>query len=452
MRRLKSLRCTAFQTEMRIGVALIALAAIAAGAVGQSPLREIRIDAFQVSGTGATLKTRDRAVAMPGARVLVTDGTIPAGIFSFETADDLTAVLRCPAPWTAGALTARARGWLLDFQAFEQSREHWPTGIDLVATVDSVGPGGESAWIAAGSERGIVPGDTFWFLNRGQPLATVRVRYSVPGLALGRVTPLAEGAQVRPGDLLRLWPRPSDTAARTARSAVCFVERESGMLWVAAPPRGGGNNPDLDLYRDGEFIGFAVVERRDDRFWYARPQSSTLTRKPAVGDEVRIRTSEDVRLRRFVPRIFDQSAEGCYITAGEPDGITAGEVATVTRSGHEQALVRVVRVQGSYSIVIPVGTPAEPPAVLDEVHFRPPPAPEVPVGDVSESFGDEVFQAQLTGSRFQPGDWCVLRDGTNAVAAGIVVAMRERELLGVVIPGTLTGTVHTGEVVVPGRR
>ena len=308
----------------------------------------------------------------------------------------------------------------------------------------------QSVWLSSGANQGVSVGDRLWFMPRGQPLVSVRIEWADAALSFGRCTSLADGSQLRAGDALRLWPRPADQAAERRRSAVCFIEQGSdAIIWVAAPPGLPAiSEPRLDLYSNGEYVGYALVERRDERFWYARPLLDACTRKPQVGDEAVVRTPTDIRARRFVARVFRQSDEGHLITASDAEGLKPNEIATASRAGRELGLVRVTRVQGGYAAVRPVGELLDPLQNFDEICFRPRPAPVAPAAVVEQVFGDDVFTARLRGSGKLPGEWLAVRQGSETVGGAVLIAAEREAAVGVVLPGTRTGPLLRGAALV----
>ncbi|MEW6251680.1 MAG: hypothetical protein AB1716_13630 [Planctomycetota bacterium] len=316
--------------------------------------------------------------------------------------------------------TAKAAvGWLVPPHLVARLRPLWPAGLDFEAEVDSVGPGGRSVWLAAGAHQGVRAGDTWWLRVSGQPAARLEVRHVGPSAAFCSVTPLAREVPLRPGSRAALWPRPADERDGSARTAVAYIERRTGdaLVWVAAPPEAGvPPEPHLDFLHEGRYIGHGVVERRDERFWYARfiPLSDATAEQlptpapagsgpraqrdtpssPAVGDDVLVRTRREIDERRFVARVFDRSPAGPLIDAGEYDGLRTGDTGLVYRGTEKLGEATLGRVQRTYSVLGPAALRV---GAGDTVMFGPAPPPGAQVGAISQvhSFGEVTVRLDI---------------------------------------------------------
>ena len=175
--------------------------------------------------------------------------------------------------------------WPVPAQFTASLLDDWPAQTTVTAELDSVGPGLRSAWILAGARMGVVPGDSWWLRVGGQPIARFDVRATEPDLSFCAVTPLVSQAELFTGDRVEAWPAPGDAQSGLIRSAVAYVEdNPSGQfIWIAAPPRAEASaEPQIEVYRAGRFVGHGVVERQDERFWYARFWPAAIPVEPAA--------------------------------------------------------------------------------------------------------------------------------------------------------------------------
>src|SRR5262249_47885938 len=153
------------------------------------------------------------------------------------------------------------------------------------------------------------------------------------------------------------WSAIGKERKRRSISAVCFVQEapESPMIWIAAPPETPvPEEPRVEFLRDGKYVGFGIVERRDSRFWYVRPLAPACLQSIRVGDDATIRTLADIRAQSYSARVFAQTSEGCLITAGEPDGVAVGQIGLLLRGGVPIGRVEVKRAQGGYATCVRV--------------------------------------------------------------------------------------------------
>lgn len=379
------------------------------------------------------------------------------------------------------------RAWLVAPDAGAGDAARWPSGTTLHAPVIDVMPGARSVWLSLAPAVDVRPGHTWWIRQRGQPVARLEAlqvlsaddlppergpsasaesdgpplpatRPAQPArrergerlfggaphaarLAFCRVTPLVADLPDLLGRRAALWPAARDRAAGVVRSAVVHVEpRGDGrLIWLAAP-RGIACPPEprVDMLRDGEFIAAAVVEARDDCFWYARTTAADGG-IPEIrdGDEARIRSQRDIDERRFTARVFAARPDGGLINAGEIDGLAAGDAADVLRDGARIGTAVVTRAQRDYSYVRvapeePAGTSGRhrPPRAValtleDELDFsraaQRPAWRSSPAG-VFQSVGQLDL---VSGHAFR----ATLRTGTNAAAGAATLLGRPLALL-----------------------
>lgn len=427
---------------------LISIALAAARCLGAGPIicPELSFSSLQFHGEVATLSVAATDVGGSSSKIVVADGALPVGLFHFQTTDGVTATFQCENVQRRPTAAARCRAWKIAEQSLAAGRRTWPAGAEFLAPIESVGPLGQTGWLSIGSDVGCGPGDAFWLLRNGQPLVSARVVRAERDIAFVRFTPLAEGASAKAGDEMRLWPRPFDAVAGRAESAVCFVEPGAAtLLWIAAPPPvATPAEPRVDLFRDGEYVGHAIVERRDERFWFARPVLDACARTPRVGDLAVARTVADVRARRFTARVFDHSEDGYLITASEADGLKPGQIATAYRDARELGLMRVTRVQAGYAAIQPVSA-TDSLKNLDEILFRPRPHDAEGIATVMSVIDGVMLQLQITGDRKFTGPLTIRRDG-QAIGAGQILVSDRGAGLGVVLPRSLTVSIQPRDV------
>jgi hypothetical protein len=307
--------------------------------------------------------------------------------------------------------------------------------------------------------------DAFWLCVGGQPVARLDLRYVADALSFAAVTPLVSGFRLQRGDRTSLWPAPYEARRGSATSAVCYVENAGGrtIVWVAAPT-GVACRPDahLDFCRQARFVGHGIVERRDDRFWYASftpletgPADTQPTSAPhrderagvCVGDTVHIRTRADVRSGRFTARVFALTEEGALVNAGEAEGLRRGQVLPVYRAGRPCGAVRPVRVQRGYTVARAAegdggGVPLVP---GDEIAVGPRAAAARTVGRIREVVEGGLFVADLSADDVPAGIPLAIRGTGGVTGVAILFAVEGRRAGGFVVPASLTAEVAAGQ-------
>ena len=355
--------------------------------------------------------------------------------------------------------------------------DRWPAEALLLADVDSVGPGGRSAWIRAGTNEGVRVGDTWWLRIGGQPAARCDVRFVALDVCFCAVVPLASDPSVRAGVRVALWPAPGERRTWRATSAVSYIEERnnSTLVWVAGPVGVAcSSEAHVDFFHAGQYVDHAVVERRDSRFWYARllptaargagsatsvdaampdasptsstapqPPSSQPTRialplKPAlrVGDDVVIRTQADVDQRRFIARVFDVTPAGALVNAGEADGLAPGQTLKLFRAGEVVGDALVQSVQSTYAIVGLNAEAAGQPITLrigDELWPGPPPSAPMAVGLIQSVTDETLFTARVADSPPLRTPLLV-RASKQTVGVAVLVAAENGSAVGFALP------------------
>lgn len=471
---------------MNCFLASIWLTALATGpATDAGPFAEVPLLEVDLAG-GRVVAAVDRLPETMGNRLVLMDGARPVGWFRLADRGDGRATFRAVAPLEFTD-PQRSRGWLLAPDLEARLMDRWPTYAGLFASIDTVGPGGQSVWVRAGGHQGVRPDDQWLLRVDGQPAARFDVRSVEADHCFCRVAPLAAGLSLRPEQRVELWPGPGLRRRGMARTAAAYVEKRdaSYLVWVAAlrgvvaPPE-----PYLDFYRRGRYLGYAAVEDRDELFWYARfvplgvgPPSSVPPAPPTapadsapvsddapppirVGDTAVIRTTADIELRRFTARVFATGGEGSLINAGEGEGLRPGQAATLVRAGQTLGAVEVVRVQREYSIVRPAdrggvggtGSAAGGGIALapgDEIHFGPLPAPPTLAATIELVVQRTLFSARLAGAARPPiGRPLALRSAGRTIGVGVLLMTEGPLACGVALDSSLDASLRPGDTLV----
>jgi hypothetical protein len=296
----------------------------------------------------------------------------------------------------------------------------------------------------------VAKGQTWLRCLHGQPIARLEVRLVEGGLAFCNVVRLVADLRLSAGDVVTLWPSPGDRRSGQVRTAVGYVESagEAPTLWVAAPPGiGSGSDARLDVYRARQYIGHAVVERWDERFWYARSLSAAGAEAIRVGDDVRVRTPSDKPSGRLAARVFE-TAPSAMINAGELDGLSAGDAGVVYRGGQRLGVVEVERTQPNYAIVrVAVESRGLELQRLDEVRFgaaRPEPRR---VGRIVGASGATLFASSLGDEQTVPPlSLLSVRTAEGRIAGvALLVAQESSQAAGFVIPESLVAPLTVGQ-------
>lgn len=318
----------------------------------------------------------DRVVCALDAEILDVVG-LPTPV---ENSARYSISLKIPASFDK---TASPRVWQIRRNALALLASTWPSEASLHSIIDSTGPGGDSAWVRAGANAGIRVGNTWWRRVGGQPHMRLDVRFVSDDLCYCRCVRLAAGAAVVGGDAVELWPSPADSREGRLRTAVSFIDsgQDDPFVWLPRiAPRTCPADARFDFYRAGQYVGFGVAERSDDRFWYVRLLKQACTGPVQVGDDAVARTFQDAAAGRVRARVFANSKEGWLVTAGESEGLKPSHAGVVFRDNRPIGTVEVRRVQEAYcttgELIAPRNDPGDSPSaerrtlrVLDEVRF-----------------------------------------------------------------------------------
>lgn len=413
------------------------------------PVEEIH----RFTGTGrfvlVPLDATERA-ASAGDRLLLAYGLQPAAWCEFLERRDDQLIFRLPSGTFPAVPATRWRAWLIRAGLVRALLDRWPAEAELCARIENVGPGARTAWLSAGREHDISPEQTWLRRLHGQPIARLEVRLVQDDLAFCNVVRLVTDLRLSAGDTVTLWPSPGDLRTGGVRTAVAFVEPagEAQIVWVAAPPgTADGSDARLDVYRGRQYVGHAVVERWDERFWYARSLSAAGVEAIRVGDEARVRTPSNRMAGRLVARVFEVAPQA-LINAGELDELSAGQRGVVHRGGQRLGLVELVRTQPNYAIIrIVAGSEGFELQRLDEVRFGPEPPEARLVGQIAETRAAPLFTALLArGQDVSSLTPLSVRSAEgHTVGVAVLVAQDSSRACGFVIPESLVRPLEVGQ-------
>ncbi len=394
--------------------------------------------------------TKDRIVCGLGPGIIPLEGS-PKKI---EGGNRFSAALKLP---SGASSDARPRLWHIRRDALAQLTADWPSGVPQLSTVDSVGPGGETAWVRAGRFSGIRVGTSWWRRGSGQPLMRLDVRLVAEELCFCRCVQLAAGARLNPGDAVELWPGPGEAREGRLRTAISFIDagKEDPFVWLPRiSPRSCPADARFDFYRDGKYVGFGVAERSDDRFWYARLLRQACSGPVQVGDDAVVRTFQDAAAGRIRARVFARNKEGWLATAGEAEGLKPGQIGIVYRDRLPIGSVEVRRVQDAYCTTGELFEPARTPGgslpaerrslqLLDEIRFGSEEKSGERVGTIREIAPGGFVIAALSGSARLNRALCIQSRGQFVGVAGLFHA-QDGQAIGMIVEESLMAAVQPG--------
>ena len=441
------------------------LPGIASGARDALPVQKTKILSSLVVGNHLSVAIQPVPEFSGIQKIIVAHGIDPIGWF--ETSpnrpdeDESYTSITLLAGERPNYKPADMDAWVISPQILAQLRAKWPPAVDQSARIDDLAIGGASVWIDAGQDYGISVHDCWWRRVGGQPVARYDVRYVGQSLSLCRIVPLVSDNHTTVGQHVVLWPSPGMRRIGRAVSAVSFVENYEGrrIVWVPKPPRiETPAEPRVDFHRDGDYVGYGIAEKSDDRFYYVRLHDGVSTKPVTVGDDAIFRTIADIRNKRITARVFEQTEEGALINAGEIDGLASGDVGTVYRDRIPIGRVQLQRVQRAYSTIRllaqqsltvspestngPVVAPLETNNVLkklDTIRFRDPPPKPLELGKIEKVVDGTLFVARVDPSQ-KPSLPCPIpvHRADRAYGLAILLRIEGEQALGFVQERTLT--------------
>jgi translation initiation factor IF-1 len=385
-----------------------------------------------------------------GDRLLVADTLQPAAWCEYVERRGDQLVFRTLSGALPGSSPTRWRAWLIRSSLVRMLLDRWPTEAELCARIESVGPGAHTAWLSGGRTLDLYPGQTWLRRLNGQPIARLEVRLVQDDFAFCNVIRLVADLRLSAGDTVTLWPSPGDQRRGGLRTAVVFVGPAGGAqeVWVAAPP--GTSDPGdarLDVYRGRQYVGHAIVERWDERFWYARSLPAAGAGAIRVGDDACVRMPADKVAGPLVARVFEAGPE-VLINAGELDGLSAGHKGVVHRGSQRLGVAEVQRTQPNYAVIrLAGGSPPFELQRLDEVRFGPEPPERRMAGRIVELCAATLFKAELADGgevpALAPLSICTEQGATVGVA--LLVARDSSRACGFAVPESLVLPLATGQ-------
>jgi hypothetical protein len=449
-------------------LAFAALGHTRAAAGSELPIIEVQPGGIQKLAARLVLEVPRAPAELDIARVAVARAAEPLGWFEPVDMGPDGRVFIPRRAVNLPAEPAALRAWFIGSGLIGAAGQEWPIEAELRAEIDAVGLAAHSVWLDAGSDHGVAIGDCWWQRIKGQPVARYEVRVAGRDVCHCRVVSLVAGWRPKVSEVVALWPAPGRQRTGRAVTAVSFVETkgDSQSVWVAAHPGlDAPPEPRLDFHRDGAYVGSGVVERREARFWYVRTLPAAGRDAVRVGDDAVIRTSADIRQRRFTARVFEQTAAGGLINAGEMDGLSVGDVGTVYRDGQQVGRVTLTRVQHDYSVAeLAVGgedagaarpppggeqQPARGPSRLerlDEVRFRPPEEPTRARAVIERVVEDTLFSGRITEAGAVPLHTpLAVRRAGRTIGVAILLDVVDDRALGFALARSLSGSLLPGD-------
>lgn len=451
----RSSRAHAAVSQRAIAIALSLLAAtltMPALVIAQPsdfPIQPVAIG--EVDAGAGRVVLRDAAVREDGALLLVADAVAPLAWFRQMGDDESGRRFEQVTPADFSNATTGLRAWLVRAALVSRALPRFPSGASLHTRIDSVGPGGKTAWLALGEQRGVRVGQAWWLRDAGQPIARLDVQLVERDVSFCRVTPLVNDPRLEAGLRPELWPAPADRRNGVARTAIVHVEqRPTGtFIWTPIPREcDAPAETHLDIFSGGKFRGHAVVEERSDRFWFARLLPALSTPPPEIGDDALVRTRAIIERRDFDARVFDVTAEGGLLNVGQSDNIQVGDVATIYREGDAAARVEVLRLQTDFAVA-KLQSPAGFALRVGDVARWSAPAPVAQaLGNVERVSGGNLVQVRTDGSKVAPlATPLALRDGTATVGVVLFVAAEPGRAIGFALKESLPRLPRVGDTV-----
>lgn len=399
----------------------------------------------------STLIVLDR---VSGALVAAMSSFVQSGSNWIATTRRASGDLHGPLP-----AAAACEAYWIDETGLRAELSDGPAGGEFFTSINSVGPGNQTAWLNAGALDGCRVGDTWWMRINGQPAARFETLLVAPTRSFARVTLLAADVPMRPSGRVAVWPSPHDERSGRMRSALARLESHEGMqvAWAARPPGPAlPRDTHVEFKRRGETLALGMLERSDELFSYVRvvallppvlsSPASPVGLELQVGTALEFRTQADVREGRFLPRVFRMDSGRWLINAGEPEGLKLGESGVVSRNGQRVGTAHVERVQSGYSIIRPdhpevqllIGDAWKRDGADSGPHFT---------ATVSEIVDGRLLRARIEPLQsIQSGELLAVYLAGRVAAVACVVRADSASLIAVVLCATQQEEITTGAV------
>lgn len=214
-------------------------------------------------------------------------------------------------------------------------RDMLPEGVTLRGQVVNLPPGRRTAWLSLGQKAGLRLDDSLLVSRNGIPIARGSVSILEDNTALTTLRPLVGNTLPQPGDVVSLWPEPYQKRFDRIDSAVLDVKPDpEGALVTLVGTDDDGLQSDrlVDIFRDGNYVGVAVLIEISDPLSIARMIESASAQLPVVGDRAIVRSGPTTPSNSLAAAVF-RVVEGnyCLVATGESDGVRIGEKFIVRR-------------------------------------------------------------------------------------------------------------------------
>jgi len=232
-------------------------------------------------------------------------------------------------------------------------RSWLPAGCTLSARIDSKSPSGATAWLDCGSLDGFRTGDRLLVLRNGIPIGRATIAEVRDKTSIASVVPLVSNAACSVGDLVALWPGPSDLDGGRLETKVLFARPMTGSdrIEVGFPAEvrdGAAVGQHWEVTRGGEYVDCVELVATRGRFAIGL-QSIAFARSPVqVGDTIRLRPADQVKLGRMPLRVFRREGDYCLMNGGEDVGLDIGGKLAVVRDGRLIAELEIDTVKMDY--------------------------------------------------------------------------------------------------------
>lgn len=242
---------------------------------------------------------------------------------------------------SVGKVVVGASALILQEASLHMSREVLPENVTLRGRLLNLPPGRRTAWVDLGRRAGLRLGDSLLVGRNGIPIARGRVSLLEDETALATLQPLVGNTLSQPGDTVGLWPEPYQQRLGRVNSTVLDVRSDpEGALVTLVGSAADGLQEDrlVDLFRDGNYVGVAVLVEISDPLSVARIIESACAQMPEVGDRAIVRSDPGPPVRPLAAAVF-RVVEGdyCLLAAGESDSVRIGEKFIIRRSDPEDS-------------------------------------------------------------------------------------------------------------------
>lgn len=232
-------------------------------------------------------------------------------------------------------------------------RSWLPAGCTLSARIDSKSPSGATAWLDCGSLDGFRIGDRMLVLRNEIPIGRATIAEVRDKAGIASVVPLVSNAACAVNDRVCLWPGPSDLDGGRLETKVLFVRPMTGSdrIEVGFPAEardGAAVGQHWEVSRAGEYVDSVELVATRGRFAIGL-QSIAFARSPVqVGDTIRLRPADQVKLGRMPLRVFRREGDYCLMNGGEDVGLEIGGKLAVVRDGRLIAELEIDTVKMDY--------------------------------------------------------------------------------------------------------